>query len=276
MVIGIITVLMGIILPSLRSVRISSHQTVEMSAARQLMVAYTAYANANRQRVLTGDPHGMNFRVYDADAAPIAGGILDIAKRRYPWRLAPYLDFDMRAMYNNMQRDMLEELRNDPLYKYKIAIFPSLGLNSQWVGGDFSPTGFASADPNSILSKTYGRFWVSSTAEVVRPEQLIVFASARGSDGMAGGNSVIEGYFKVESPRFSAINPEPRWKEHYHHNLLPSEYGHIAPRYFGEAVIGFMDGHVGTLNTDQLRDMRHWANRATHEDWAIQANTSSQ
>lgn len=276
-VIGVISVLMGILLPVLSKMRVASHQTVEQNAARQLMIAYTTYANVNRDHVLTGDPDGLNFRVYDQNAAPIGGGPLgEIAKRRYPWRLAPYLDFDMRAMYNNMQRDMLDELKGDSLYEYKVAMFPSLGLNAQWVGGDFSATGFASADPTSHLSQTYGRFWVRSTAEVVQPERLIVFASARGADSMTGATNTIEGYFKVESPRFSAINPEPRWAPRFYTNLLPGEYGHISPRYFGEAVIGFMDGHVGSLNPDQLRDMRHWANRATHEDWAIQANTPTQ
>lgn len=273
-VIGIVVLLMGLILPALRSVRTTSHQTVEMNGARQLMVAYVAYANTNRQRVLTGDPQGLNFGVYDQNTQPISGGILDIAKRRYPWRIAPYLDFDMSALYNNLQRDMLEELREDPLYKYKVAIFPSLGLNSQWVGGDFSSTGFASNNPTSLLSQTYGRFWVSSMAEVVQPDRLIVFASARGSDAIAGAAGVVEGYFKVESPRFSATQ-QPRWADRYHANLLPTEYGHLSPRYFGESVIGFMDGHVGSRTPDQLRDMRLWANRATHEDWAVEAQTGN-
>jgi prepilin-type N-terminal cleavage/methylation domain-containing protein len=271
-VIGIISLLMGILLPALSSVRTTGRQTVELNAARQLMVAYAAYANTNNQRVLTGDPQGMNFRAYDQAGQPLGGGILDIAKRRYPWRLAPYMNYEFRGLYNNMHMDVLEKLELDPLYKYKVAMFPSLGLNAQWIGGDFSSTGFASNDPESILLQTYGRFWVSSISGAFHPDRLIVFASARGSDAMVSGGSTLEGYFKVESPRFSAIQ-DVRWADRYTPGLLPSEYGYLSPRYFGEAVTAQLDGSIGTLNTDELRDMRRWANRATSEDWALQPRT---
>lgn len=270
-VLGIIAMLMGILLPALSSVRTTGRQTVEMSAARQLMVAYAAYANTNKQRVLVGDPQGLSPRAYDSTGQPISGGVLDIAKRRYPWRLAPYLDYKMRGLYTNLQADVLEELEHDPLYKYKVAMFPSLGLNAQWVGGDFSSTGFASNDPTSTLSRTYGRFWISTMHEAAHPERLIVFASARGSDAMVSGGSTMEGYFKVESPRFSQ-SQEPRWAEWYGSHLAPAEYGYLSPRYFKEAVTAFLDGSVSTRTPDQLRDMRLWANDATSEDWAITAN----
>jgi type II secretory pathway pseudopilin PulG len=188
-VIGIVVLLMGLILPALRSVRTSSHQTVEMNGARQLMVAYVAYANMNRQRVLTGDPQGLNFGVYGQNTQPISGGILDIAKRRYPWRIAPFLSYQIEGLFVNEHRELYDQMRIAKQwdYEYAVSMAPSFGLNTEWLGGDASPMSMGFLDVNHPFKKSGGlydfnRFYITRITQTLHPSRLIAFASARGSN----------------------------------------------------------------------------------------------
>lgn len=286
-VIGIITVLIGLLMPGLRAIRLSADRTTESNAARQLMVGYHAYANANRGRVLTGFPPSKGLEAYDQSGNPISQtGPLGnpqpvISMKRYPWRLAPYLDYNFRGLYTNQMRDKIDEYEQEQygMYIYLSSLYPSLGLNTQWIGGDHSANGYAflpggsggPLNPASLL----GRFWVETVSEVRRPEQLLVFTSARArefSDGVAVG-PVIEGYYRVLSPRFSDLADSERWSPNeYSKASEPADYGFVSLRHSGQAVTAFMDGHVGLLNESELRDMRHWANQADHRDWTLPLN----
>ncbi|HRQ75868.1 MAG TPA: hypothetical protein PK098_08115 [Phycisphaerales bacterium] len=266
-VVGVIALLMGLLLPALRSVRASGRQTVELSTARQLMAAYASYANSNRTHVMPGYAPS-DFKAFDMHGTPISGGVqLTTARRRYPWRIAPYLNYDMRGLFANEHRETLERLENENYtqYLYAVAQSPSLGINAQWVGGDYSGTGYAG---NSQALTLFGKFYITSMSEALHPDRLIVFASARGEAPLTE-TGVVQGYFKVESPRFSYLDPAPRWSDSFQTAEPPANFGYVSPRHLGTAVIGFMDGHAGTLTTQQLTDMRHWANRADSPDWVI-------
>ena len=255
-VVGILAVLLGLLLSTLRGVKTSGRQMLEMSAARQLMMAYNAYANVHNGAVLPGYWTRMQAR-------DEAGEPLDlIPAARYPWRIAPYLDYNFRGLYVNENQDVLEDLeyRDRAIYRYAVSLFPSLGINGTWIGGDEIDNTF-----DHLMLRHFGRIHMTRMSQAIRSEQLIVFASARGQDTMGPlGSSIFEGWYRIESPYFTSY----RWPDEFEPGD-PRRYGHLSPRYGGRVVAAFLDTHVGMLSKKQLKDMRHWAAQATEADWVL-------
>ncbi len=261
-VIGVIALLLGLLLPTLHAVKKSGERTVEMSAARQLMVAYNAYANVHNGAVLPG--YWLQMEAFDASGNPID----TVPGGRYPWRLAPYLDYNFRGLFTNENEVLLERLEyEDPwLYQYVVSLSPSLGLNTTWIGGHQEEGGFL--PPESSFLRTFGRIYLTRMSEARRPQQLIVFASARGIDPYQPvGSGVVEGYFRITSPYFTSY----RWlSEEFDAGDPPQAYGFLSPRYGGSVVSAFLDSHVDMLTKRQLKDMRYWADQATRPDWVLE------
>ena len=258
-VIGVIALLLGLLLPTLHAVKKSGERTVEISAARQLMVAYNAYANVHNGAVMPG--YWQQMQAWDASGDPIEYP----PSARYPWRLAPYLDYNFRGLYTNENEVLLERLEYEEpwLYRYAVSLFPSLGLNTTWIGGDDREGGF-----HPTFMELFGRFYITKMSEARRPQWLIVFASARGTDptGTLGGG-VVEGYFYIRSPYFTSY----RWpSEEFDAGEPPGNYGNLSPRYGGSVVSAFLDSHVDMLTKRQLKDMRYWADQATRPDWVLE------
>ena len=107
-----------------------------------------------------------------------------------------------------------------------------------------------------------------TTTEAPKPDRLIVFASARaeGVDLESGESSgLTQGYFEVRSPYLTQSGGN-RWTAQFDDGGDPGAFGFLSLRYKDAAVVAFMDAHVGLLNDDELRDMRHWARDADAED----------
>src|SRR5262245_2461557 len=205
-VMAIIAVLVGILVPSLGKARAAARATRELAAARQLMAAFTLYADANKGYVLPGyPPHAMvngPVQVLDAEGERL----LNEAAQRYPWRLAPHLNYDFRGLYQSDR--VLADLREAEddyraagvTYEYVVSLFPSLGMNVSFVGGSDRRQEF-----DRLFQVVFGRVHVERLDEPVRPSQLMVFVSARCEhqpsvpiDGQP------EGFFRVEPPVFDA------------------------------------------------------------------------
>jgi len=270
---GIIAVILALVAPALRGARSVAHRTVELSAARQLMVGYANYAAVNRDAVLPG--YADAPRAIDQRGMPIAGGNLDVAARRYLWRIAPFIKYNIDALYVNDMSEVLERLRQESYaeYLYAASIAPSLGLNSEWIGGDLNAYGFLPTDHPLRQALDFNRFYLTRLTQAQFPDRLMTFASARGVDpesATMGGNGItVEGYFKVFSPMFTELT-NGRWSADAYSPSMPAEnWGHVSARYRGQAVIAFIDGHTGGLTIDDLRDMRHWANWADRADWRL-------
>jgi prepilin-type N-terminal cleavage/methylation domain-containing protein len=264
-VIGIMGLLIGLLLPVLASVSAAGRKTREMSAARQLMLAWTNYSTINRDAVMPGYAFGLPART--ASRRSVAEIAEPPAAARYPWRIAPYLDFNVRGMYVNEQEPLLDAMAaaGEWEHVYFASLAPSLGINATWVGGNRDEGGF-----NPDVLRAFGRFYVTRLAEVVHPERLLVFTSARGLDplDLLDGIGVVEGYYEVRSPRYHVLEGD-RWAEVYRDGDAPIKFGHVSPRYGGSAVTAFVDCHVDVLTETQLRDMRFWANRAETADYAL-------
>ncbi|MEM7230014.1 MAG: type II secretion system protein [Planctomycetota bacterium] len=266
-VVAIIGVLIGLLLPAIKHAQDSAKMINEKAAARDMMIAYQLYADDHSDWVLPGYKDGLS--AFDENTDPIFEPI----SSRYPWRLAPYLDYRMDALYKNSGFDTLEEMRNETpeSYTYLVSVLPSLGLNSAFVGGDSRNSGFLKPPPGggSYLYDITGIFYVRRTGEVRRPDQLIVFGSARSGDPETTLTSEPqEGYFRITSP-YWLPNQGLRWNEYFEYSDPPEKFGNVSCRYKGNAVVAMFDGHVETMGEQELLDMRHWANGATKRDWRL-------
>ena len=146
-VIAIIATLIGILLPAVGRARQSARAVKEIAGARQLMLAYTMYADANRGKLMVGQvPNTMWTQMVQRNEQPrnAAGTQLgQLIGSRYPWRLAPYFDGNLDAIY--MDPKVIESLAegvNSPVASsghstmdYVVSLYPSFGLNSYFLGG---------------------------------------------------------------------------------------------------------------------------------------------
>jgi len=109
-VIGIIALLAAMLLPALGKARYRASQVNEMSGARQLLIAWTLYAEDHSDAVLPGYRYGLVAN--DFQGRPVQHPI----NARYPWRIAPYLGKSFDVMYLNENRRTLEAFRrmDDP------------------------------------------------------------------------------------------------------------------------------------------------------------------
>lgn len=241
-VVGIIAVLASLVLPAVAAVRRQGGMTRELSAARQMMTAYLSYAAENSGVLLPG---------YQAAPAQDDKGneIAFPENARYPWRLAPYLQYKMAGvMLVNGQEKILAQSN----YVYLVSVWPSLGLNATFVGGDHS--GGSDLAPSPEVESVFGQVYITRLVQAVAPGRLIVFASARN----ASSGETASGNFQIKSPYFR----NHRWPAAFSENDPASSYGFVHPRWGGRAVAAMLDGHVELLGNDELQDMRHWSNQA--------------
>ena len=258
-VIGIIAVLLGLVFMVGGKISKQAREVTERNAARQSLIAWTAYALDNNGSLLPGYLSGLEAMT--PDGSPISDSTIGIAGNRYPWRLAPYLGYNFDVLYVNDQNKYLDRLRNNDYssYVYTVATFPSLGINATWMGGDEIDGCF-----NPALTNLLGNFYASKMSQIQNPERLTVFASARGDSAPNGGGDTIEGYFKVASPAFSSR----RWNDAYDSEDTTS-FGNLSARWDGRTVISRVDGSVDALPIEDMDDMRLWADRADSADWVL-------
>lgn len=256
-VIAIIALLIAILLPSLSALRRRAASATELAAARQLITAWTTYATDHKGRVIPGyvatpgvEDEAGNELVFPTNA-------------RYPWRLAPYLDYNFRGLYLDPQTADAVQSLDSELSTYVVSLYPSLGLNSAFVGGHQGQYGGF----NNTFEQTFGRFYMRSLSEPRDPTKQLVFCSARAVNdpdfNFAG--EVIEGNFFVKPPYF--VNR--LWSDAWDPDAPPDDFGFVSLRHNRRAVTAFVDGHVESLDELELQDMRYWAPRATRGDWTL-------
>lgn len=259
-VIAIIAVLISILLPSLGAARSLARSTRELAAAQQTMVAFQLYAHDNAGRLLTGMPDVRDVAGRDAPMDDLGEPITDprIAQR-YPWRLAPYVDYNFRGLYGDDKAlAILRERKAD--FQYVVSLYPSLGMNVAYVGGSVNHLG------DRTSQRVFGKVFLDRDDQAGRPTEVIAFASARfRGPGTIEELPEPEGFFRIEPPTFGA-----GWQDSYDDRAQNPglNSGFVSLRHGGKAVTAMLDGHAEVLGWQELRDMRHWADQATSEDWA--------
>lgn len=266
-VIAIVAILIGLLAPVLAGARGAARQARELAAGQQLMIALQQYAHDNAGAVLPGytkpewvSPSG-RMRVQDDAGQPLYG----LTAQRYPWRLAPYLDYQFRGLYQD--DTLLQDLRSDrDMYEYLVSLYPSMGMNVMHIGGSANHFAFSRQH-----EREFGRFYVYRDDLARRPSSLITFASARSSrQTFIPGFSEPEGHFYINPPTHAA-----KWESSYDANAdFPgNNSGFVSLRHNGRAVSAMFDGHASLLSWDDLRDMRRWSNRADDPDWTLRPNS---
>lgn len=222
----------------------------EMNGAKRAVSAWLNHAAENNGQILEGyksDPSARNGR-----GQPLAFP----TNARYPYRLAPYLNYELRGslLVNNQAA-----LTSD----YEISVAPSFGINLTFVGGDHGSG--SDLRPTQENLDRHGQFVVTRLPQIHAPARLIVFASARFEDPGSGKK---EGYNAIKSPFFAAR----RWPSTYDENQPYYDFGNVHLRFKNRAVCAMADGHVEMLDYDQLLDMTRWSNQAAADnnpDWTI-------
>ena len=248
-VIGIIALLAGITLPVMNSVQRKTRATVEANSARQIVAGYLAYAADNDGELLPGYLAGasVEFPNGDVGAGPEA--------ERYPWRLAPYLQWNADLyMINDLQKAVAKMDRNSTEYRYMVSLAPALGLNTYCVGGYQTAT--------TTMAKNDVALRLGS---IDRP--LVAFVSARTKTSATSGaqSGDVAGSFFVRPPIFGT-----KWKTGaFDEKKASLDYGNVDFRHGGKAVTAFTDGAVRMLDIDELRDMRLWARNADSATYSV-------
>ncbi len=251
-VIAIIAVLAALFLPCLGKVKRQARMVEEMSAGRQLIAAIQMY----------GDDHnGAVFPGYAPDPTAVDNRGQTIAfpeNARYPWRIVPYLAGAMDLIYSGDNRVKLAQLRQQSHddYVYAVSVFPSLGINSYFMGGN--ETEFPVATANA---KFGAGTVITRLDEARQPSALMAFIGARSAvEGRAA-----QGYYQVTPPYLQ----KRLWSAEYAAAGTPNQWGFVAPRYNQRAVAALLDGHTENFTLRDMQDMRHWCNRASDAAWTL-------
>ncbi len=282
-VIAIVALLIAILLPALGRARACVRGVSDASAARQLMISYTMYADDRQGELLAGYPsddmiladYARGHTVTDAAGETLpadSAGDREIIKR-YPWRLLPYLDHNLEGLYKDKRaaEQILEGGLSDPGTKYTVSLYPSFGINGFFVGGSDRGTGILS---NPTYERLFGKFWVDREQQVRRPSNLMVFAASRSIDTGnvlgEGPDMPVNGFFEVRPPVEFEVQGR-KWDEAYEDrtDAPGNNSGHVAIRHAGKGAIGAFDGHAEQLSWDEFNDMRWWSNAATDAEWGV-------
>jgi prepilin-type processing-associated H-X9-DG protein len=226
----ITTILMTFLFLGTKSYIKSGQKAAELSAGKNLIEAFHAYAIDNGGKLIKAmDPNP--GQVFDNKGKPV----MSHAAKRWPWRLAPYFGNNIDILLVNNKE---AAPTNSPMHSYLITVFPTFGMNGIFVGGKYG-TGMAPDHPRAV--SRFGNFCVTTIAQPHTPSKLIVFASAK----MFGAPH--PGCFDIAGPGIGAV-------------------GEVDYKYGNKAVVVYFDGHVELNSEEELKDMRRWSNLAAIQD----------
>jgi prepilin-type processing-associated H-X9-DG protein len=184
-------------------------------------------------------------------------------------------------------------------YPAALAFHPRFGMNTVYVGGDYSQGAFRRGGrPGPNPQSSGGDFYVTDVAQVRFTSDLLVFASSRGGDVQDGSwwgfaanypdsGRIRSGYFGVKPPRPHPVGrsagigapftlgggwTSPATDNTWNRSRAPSYFGNLEARFFNKVTATFFDGHVEMKTIEQMRNMRMWSNFATRPDWAFTPN----
>ena len=246
-----LTLIAAIAAVSISSISLFKRQAMmgkEMTAARNLMVAFNLYSNDNDGAILPGYKTDLSAKNQWGEtlAAPV--------NARYPWRLYPYIHDVTRTLVYNGNEVVFNHEHGD----YMVSVSPNLGMNTTFIGGHFGSGSLLR--PSARVEERVGPFCIRHTSQIRYAPNLIVFLSARSNPDEAWEG---RGYFEVQPPVVLRNNWESKpWSQ----DAKPDEHGFADLRWKGKAVAAMLDGSARLFDEEELRDMRHWSPLAAEAD----------
>ncbi|MDG2478205.1 MAG: prepilin-type N-terminal cleavage/methylation domain-containing protein [Phycisphaerales bacterium] len=283
-VVIIFVILAAFILPAVTAVSGAAQTTQERSAARGLVAGWRQWALEHDGRLLPGQLD-LSSPLPPSEAPVSWNGtqIPEIARRRWLWRLVPYLA-DPEAMLWVNDQDAFHEnaIANAPNPAdgvYLATLHPSFGLNTDFLGGRQSNACDTWTLSEYILSQDEGArpLYSDTFARLRRPADLIGFASSRGPFQDGAATQIVEGFWRLSPPwKPAAGGSAPRWDvTDSGHFAVPTPGsdpeqvgGFLSPRHGGRIVVAAPDGHVNLQPFEAMGSMRRWADEATGPHWA--------
>lgn len=241
-VVAILGLLAGISSGAYQKAVSKASMSSEINAGKNLILAYQLATTENGGRFLPAyDASAKDVK--NASGQPIS---MSVVRARYPFRLAPYFNYQMTGviLVNRNESQIVKIMGpSGTMYDYGLSVFPAMGINRYLVGGYMGSGG----------SVQYASECIQSQGQVEK--SVIVFASA--------GETDVDGFEYVVAPQ----GPAGQWSSaKWTKDSSPGDYGHLAARYDGKAVCAFLDGSVKVLSIDELRDMRLWSRNAALEN----------
>lgn len=250
---AIVGVLSGLLFATVGSMRDSAYTTEKVSGARNMINAFLLTPQDNRGNFMMG--YGDSGRAVEINGRRSSSRGEEA--KRFPWRLAPYMDDNIAALYMGDHAEFYDKIAgNSP---YTASLYPTFGINSIFVGGHYDGRSYApdfepSRRSRGEVTKFPRDFWVLRPADAYDPGKMIVFISALATTNDYEGPV---GYFRVSPPSYpsgtswGSYNPD-----------IPASMGHVSLEHDGRAVVAQLDGSVSLLSEEELRDMRRWSNQA--------------
>ncbi|MBX3357893.1 MAG: prepilin-type N-terminal cleavage/methylation domain-containing protein [Phycisphaeraceae bacterium] len=315
-VIAIIAILISILLPALAQARALAKTVKEMAAGQQKLIAWSHYAGDNKDSAFTGyipwaaghfnSRAGGYYWFHPDPWIPnrfLEGNVIKVNGLRFMGATempAQALQLDGNTLSDFLTRPNAPTYHESPpttLYDGSVASLaaamayhPSLGGNYTYVGGNWHRGSFQNYTAMGGAGVTQ-RWVVGRTADARRPDNLLVFSSARGIDikatggwggtnygrnpmAYAAGRAIVPGFWEIVPPRagYPTNSTVMQWVPTDNYNPTttnPASWGFVDPRHQNKAVVVTCDGHVEMLTLRQLRDMRRWANTADRPDWVF-------
>lgn len=261
-VISIIALLISILLPSLAGARESARRTKSVSAARQMGVVHRIYADTSNGRYIQ-KTNNLIKPTYDHNGNDITPATLlsNFFKTpyRWPFPLASSVgqEFLKGVIYTEQNEKYIKGPWSNVFWAdYYASIYPSWGLNGQFIGGNYlNPT------PEQLKDIV-----IRPQEDAIAPSKLLHFARANLYTGgtMTLGTDTLDltgGYLEIKHPTYGT-----NWDEKFDPYTIDSggNSGYVDFRYQSETTVaGFCDGHVQVMGWDsEIRDMRIWSNEA--------------
>lgn len=249
--VAVISVLSGTVLSVVQGSSNQARAAREIAAAKQLTAGYLIYAAEHDGELLKGyeENSSVTFPNGDLSAGPDAN--------RYPWRLAPSIDWNIDGVYlvNDAKKAVEPYDPNSFNYRYQVSLTPALGLNAYCVGGYQSGGNFFCGDDVT-----------TRLMQVDRPGSLIAFVSARTKTATGAYTGTFAGSHYVRPPNLGGV----KWKIGAFNSNAPSaDFGNVDFRNAGKATVSFLDGSIRALAPEELRDMRLWTRNADSASYAL-------
>lgn len=274
-VVAVIVLVISLLLVAIAAARSAGSRAGDVSTLRQLASAHAAYAADHNQRLLPGYINGTLQNSLPIKAELDDGTVIAAqAAASYVWRLAPYADRNWLTFHR--LADAGTRARLTAQYAEgnlnEIALQPSYGLNSIFVGGNSDDGGGDATAHHPWNTQGNESIAATRTTALRNPTQLVLFAPTVLSGPTPLANAANDAWHEARAPYLKV----QQWSIGAGGVVVVASAASTPagiPRVSkGDTAIpiGFCDGSAGSVRLEELsEDMRRWAPFADGPLWRV-------